>query len=65
MVFIELAYEHFCGGCLNLLYLRRQSPLWETPFPRQGLLNCIRVESKQTLNPICIHVSLLLTVGVM
>lgn len=40
----KLNYGHIYGDCIELIDVRRPSPLWAGPFPRQGLLNCLRVE---------------------
>lgn len=47
--------------------MRRPSPLWVVSFPRQHILNCMKVErsSSQTSEHVSIHLSFLLTDGVM
>lgn len=56
------------GGCLKLIDVERPSQPWVAPFPRQGVLNCIRMqklEYTQASDYLCIRFALLLTLDKM
>lgn len=53
----DLVYGCVCGGLSWLLIdVGRQSPLWEAPFPRQKILNCVNKKNQAEQQASNMHV---------